>query len=180
MNFRMILIITIKHLTCKPQLLRLFFIPRPHQYFKSCQLKLSQLKLSHIHTNTSFSSLMISLNISSIIHHLLYLYLIFVSFHLFIYLLSWSQLICIMDINEMGFYIMWNCLVMGWLPESCLTSCTEEIFCCMQEWKHLIFLLFYILIEGYLPLFAQKNDFYLFGRKSTYGKWYCTFYFRNI
>lgn len=129
MHFGMVLFIVVKMFTSQFELILLLIVTYPHQHLQSLQLQLSQRKLFQRYNDNRLPPLHISLYISRIVNDSFNKDLILLWTQLCLHLVQCTQFVCIVDIDEVRFYVVRNCLVVLWLPKFGLTSSTlQKVF----------------------------------------------------
>ena len=124
----MILLVVIEHLAGQFQHIFIFFVPGSYYYFEPGQLHLRQLELFHINAQNSLPAFVVGLDIGGVVHILLQFDLELPSFHLGVHLLSCSEFIGVVDIDEIWFYVVRDCLVVFGFPEAGLPGCSKQVF----------------------------------------------------
>ena len=136
MNLSMVLLKIIEQLACQLQLVLVLLITTTHQHLQPSQLQLGKVKLIQTYYQDCFPTFEVSQNIRIVIYNFLYDQFILIGTELIFDFLSGSQLVGIMNIDEMRFDIVRNGLVVFRFPKDSLPSSAETIFGCSEKSNH--------------------------------------------
>lgn len=127
MDFGMVLLEIIEELAGHLQLVCLLVVPAPYQHFEPLLLQLGQVELRHLYQQDRFPAFDLSLDVGRVVNNFLQLNLELPAFELGLYFLKRSQLVGVVDVNEVGFDIVGNGFVVLRLPEGSLSRFPVQV-----------------------------------------------------